>query len=73
MHPAAFLALFSMVLLLVAALRLEMNFRRTGKEDRKPESGTAGPGRRLPPPELRAAPAGGYWQAPVSPMALRKG
>jgi hypothetical protein len=60
MPPIAFLALLTIAMLVVAALRLELNFRKSGEEPAKPER----PARR---PELRAAPAGGYCQAPFSP------
>jgi hypothetical protein len=75
MHPAAFLALLTIALLALAALRLELDFRRGfGKA---PEGVAPGPERRPPapkrPPELRAAPAGGYWQAPVTPWTSRRG
>lgn len=71
MHPAAFLALLTILMLAIAALRLELNFRRTaeaggGAEPRNAEREPAGPeaGSRGPRPELRSTPAGGYWQAP---------
>lgn len=73
MHPAPFLALLTIVMLAFAALRLELNFRRTFKEGPAPEAGPSEPERsrkpagRPRPPELRAAPAGGYWQAPFRP------
>jgi hypothetical protein len=63
MSAAAFLALLAIAMLPGAALRLELNFRRTSERS-EPEPGTSRPGRRKPKPELRAAPAGGYWQAP---------
>jgi hypothetical protein len=70
MPPAAFLALLTIAMLLLAALRLELNFRRTAE---------AGPGPGVPAsrpearsPELRAAPAGGYCQAPFSPVFGRR-
>jgi hypothetical protein len=77
MHPAAFLALLTIAMLVLAAFRLELDFRRACKAGPTPEPGTSSPerpapGRRAPAPELRAAPAGGYWQAPLSPMAFRK-
>jgi hypothetical protein len=71
MHPVAFLALLSIALLILAALKLELNFRRTaeagpaagpGRAEAEPSGGQPKPpGAR---PELRAPPAGGYWQAP---------
>jgi hypothetical protein len=68
MPPIAFLALLTMAMLILAALRLELNFRRA---EAGPESGPdrreAEPPRRRP--ELRAPPAGGYWQAPFSRAA----
>ncbi|MGZ8354833.1 MAG: hypothetical protein ACXWUJ_17255 [Allosphingosinicella sp.] len=82
MHPAAFLALLTIARLAFAALRLELDFRRARKEGSRHEPGTAvperrtcGPKRRPPAPELRAAPAGGYWQAPFPrvPQARRAG
>ncbi len=76
MHPAAFLALLTIMLLMLAAFRLELDFRRACKDGPGPEREAPRPGRRdLEPgtraPELHAAPAGGYWQAPFSPKALR--
>ncbi|HYI39402.1 MAG TPA: hypothetical protein VE053_03700 [Allosphingosinicella sp.] len=75
MHPAALLALLTIALLAFAALRLELDFRRTCKADLRPEPSASGPERRAPAPELRAAPAGGYWQAPFprAPQARRAG
>lgn len=76
MHPIAFLALLTIALLVLAALRLELNFRRTAEAG--PEAGhgrgeAEPPGLRPEPPgtrpELRAPPAGGYWQAPYSRAA----
>lgn len=72
MHPAAFLALLSIALLLLAAFRLELNFRRTaaagpGQEPRGPR-----PEPRNPRPELRASPAGGYCQSPLPAAASRR-
>ena len=75
MHPVAFLALLTIALLALAALRLELNFRRTVQA-----GPSAGPGGEAEPaghkpeppsarPELRAPPAGGYWQAPYSRAA----
>jgi hypothetical protein len=58
MHPVAFLALLTIALLVLAALRLELNFRRTDKGCPEPANGA-------PRPELRAAPAGGYCQPPL--------
>ncbi len=61
MPPIAVLALLAIALLVLAAFRLELNFRRTDEERPEPKPGTPRP------PELRAAPAGGYWQAPSPP------
>lgn len=79
MHPVAFLALLTIALLVLAALRLELDFRRTCREGPKPEPEALRPERqpprperRAPTPELWAAPAGGYWQAPIPATALRK-
>lgn len=58
MHPVAFLALLTIALLVLAALRLELNFRRADKGRPEPANGA-------PRPELRAAPAGGYCQPPL--------
>lgn len=77
MHPAAFLALLAIALLALAALRLELDFRRAFKEGPasevapEPESRGPEPAGRPRIPELRAAPAGGYWQAPISRPAFR--
>jgi hypothetical protein len=60
MPAAAFLALLAIALLLLAALRLELNFRRRSKK--LPE------GRRATP-ELRMTPAAGYCQASLSGTA----
>jgi hypothetical protein len=65
MPPIAFLALLSITLLALAALRLELNFRHVCKEGPGPEPAAPKPEAREP--ELRAAPAGGYWQAPSPP------
>ena len=76
MLPAAFLALLMIVMLALAALRLELNFRRTaeagaGAEPRggEPQPSLAAPRPVGARPELRASPAGGYWQAPFSRAA----
>jgi hypothetical protein len=76
MHPIAFLALLTIALLLLAALRLELNFRRTAEAgpDAGAGRGDSEPAGRRPErpaarPELRAPPAGGYWQAPYSRAA----
>lgn len=65
MPPIAFLALLTIAMLMLAALRLELNFRNADKERPQPKLGA-------PRPELRAAPAGGYCQAPFSPAAFGK-
>ena len=65
MHPAVFLALLTIAMLMLAALRLELNFRQGDKGRPEPEV-------RTPRPELRASPAGGYCQAPFSPAAFGK-
>jgi hypothetical protein len=57
-------------LLLLAALRLELDFRRAGGEPHAPEVPASRPERPPARPELRAAPAGGYCQAPFSPAAF---
>jgi hypothetical protein len=72
MPPIAILALLSIAMLLLAALRLELNFRRT--DEAAPSGARTGqprrePERPAPRPELRAPPAGGYWQAPYSRAA----
>ena len=66
MPPIAFLVLFTLALLALAALRLELNFRRSGKGAAGEPRGSEGerPSRR---PELRTAPSGGYCQPPLSP------
>lgn len=65
MHPAAFLALLTIAMLMFAALRLELNFRRTLKTADGPEpQGDRHEPR--PAPELRIGPAGGYCQKPLS-------
>ena len=69
MSAAAFLALLVIAMLPGAALRLELNFRRSAK--RRPEAKKR-PEPRSPRPELRMSPAGGYCQAPLS-AALRNG
>jgi hypothetical protein len=76
MHPIAFLALLTIALLMLAALRLELNFRRIAEAgpNAGPGLGEAEPAGRQPEPpsarpELRAPPAGGYWQAPYSRAA----
>lgn len=72
MPPIAFLALLTIALLLLAALRLELDFRRTaaagpGREPRGP-----GQDPRNPRPELRTSPAGGYCQSPLPAAASRR-
>jgi hypothetical protein len=67
MPPAAFLALLTIAMLLLAALRLELNFRRTAEAGPGSEPRGPRPEPRRPRPELRASPAGGYCQAPFSP------
>jgi hypothetical protein len=76
MHPIALLALLTIALLMLAALRLELNFRRIADAGPAAASGPgeAEPSGRKPErpsarPELRAPPAGGYWQAPYSRAA----
>jgi hypothetical protein len=71
MHPIALLALLTIAMLVLAALRLELDFRRTvqagpGPEPRRPEGEP-----RSPRPELRASPAGGYCQSPWSAASRR--
>jgi hypothetical protein len=66
MPPIAFLALLTIAMLVLAALRLELNFRRAGERHPEPEPRTSRPEPPAPRPELRAAPAGGYCQAPIS-------
>ena len=71
MHPAVFLALLTILMLALAALRLELNFRRGAADG--PASEPAGP--RAEPrhrPELRTSPAGGYCQSPWSTGSLQK-
>ena len=63
MSAAAFLALLVIAMLPGAALRLELNFRRTSKPSPRPEQPSPKPGPRSPRPELRMTPAGGYCQA----------
>ena len=76
MHPIAFLALLTIALLALAALKLELNFRRTaqagpgalpGQCEAEPPTGQ--PETPSARPELRAPPTGGYWQAPYSRAA----
>lgn len=71
MHPAAFLALLTIAMLVLAALRLELNFRRADAGP-APEPRNPKPEPRSPRPELRAAPSGGYCQSPLSVPAFRK-
>ncbi|HEX8573684.1 MAG TPA: hypothetical protein VF759_13140 [Allosphingosinicella sp.] len=70
MSAAAFLALLTIALLMLGALRLELNFRR--KSDQAPSGEPRGPAPARRRPELRAAPAGGYWQAPLSAPPFAK-
>jgi hypothetical protein len=70
MHPIAFLALLTIAMLLLAALRLELNFRRTAEPGHEPRGPRPEP--RGPRPELRASPAGGYCQSPWSAGAPRR-
>ena len=66
MAAAPFLALLAIAMLMLAALRLEFNFRRTVKA-------RSGRELRRPRPQLRMAPAGGYCQASLSAAVMRKG
>jgi hypothetical protein len=70
MPPIAFLALLTIAMLLLAALRLELNFRRTAGAGPGPEP--LRPEREPRRPELRASPAGGYCQSPWSSAASRR-
>jgi hypothetical protein len=72
MHPIAFLALLTIALLLLAALRLELNFRRAAEAGPNPEPRSSRPEPRSPRPELRASPAGGYCQSPWSASVPRR-
>jgi len=72
MHPIAFLALLTIAMLLLAALRLELNFRRTAQAGPVPEPRGPKAEPRSPRPELRASPAGGYCQSPWSAPAARR-
>jgi hypothetical protein len=62
---APFLALLAIAMLILAAFRLELNFRRSSRPAPRPEP-------RKPRPGLRMAPAGGYCQTSFSAAALRK-
>jgi hypothetical protein len=73
MHPAVFLAMLTIAMLMLAALRLELNFRRTAQAGQAPEPRDARPEARSPRPELRASPAGGYCQPPLSALGTRRG
>ena len=73
MHPIVFLALLTIAMLLVAALRLELNFRRTVEAGPGADPRGSRPGREPRRPELRASPAGGYCQSPWSAGAARRG
>jgi len=72
MHPAAFLALLTIAMLLLAALRLELNFRRTAEAGPAPEPRSPKPEPRNPRPELRAPPSGGYCQSPWPAATVRR-
>ena len=65
MPPAAFLALLAIAMLVLAGIRLELHFRRGSARAPGPESPAARP-------ELRASPAGGYSQRPLTAPALRE-
>lgn len=67
MPAIVFLALLTIALLALAALRLELNFRRSAAAGLSPEPRKSGEECRPRRPELRASPAGGYCQAPFSP------
>jgi hypothetical protein len=73
MHPAAFLALLTIAMLLLAALRLELDFRRSPEAGPGREPHAPKPEERSPRPELRASPAGGYCQSRFSVAAKGKG
>jgi hypothetical protein len=68
---APFLALLTIAMLLLAALRLELDFRRT--ENPRPEPRNPRPQPGSPRPELRTSPAGGYCQAPFPAAAFGRG
>jgi hypothetical protein len=70
MHPIAFLALLTIGLLVLAALRLELDFRRTAEA--APGAAPRRPEREPRRPELRASPAGGYCQSPWPSPASRR-
>ncbi|HEX8238394.1 MAG TPA: hypothetical protein VF574_01505 [Allosphingosinicella sp.] len=72
MHPAVFLALLTIAMLMLSALRLELNFRRTAEEGPASEPRSPRPDTTGPRPELRASPAGGYCQSPWPPAAPRR-
>ncbi|MET1112165.1 MAG: hypothetical protein ABWX67_11625 [Allosphingosinicella sp.] len=73
MHPAALLALLTIAMLLLAALRLELDFRRTAEAGPPPEPRGHEPEPRSSRPELRASPAGGYCQSPWFAATSRRG
>ncbi|HEX8064308.1 MAG TPA: hypothetical protein VF535_13980 [Allosphingosinicella sp.] len=72
MHPIALLALLTIALLVLAAVRLELDFRRTAEAGSAPEPRRPERESRCPRPELRASPAGGYCQSPWSAAASRR-
>jgi hypothetical protein len=72
MPPVAFLALLTIALLLIAALRLELNFRRAAEAGAAPEACGPRTELRSPRPELRSPPSGGYCQSPWPVAALRR-
>jgi len=72
MHPIAFLALLTIAMLVLAALRLELDFRRTAEAEPRPEPRRPEREPRSSRPELRASPAGGYCQSPWSANASRR-
>lgn len=71
MPPIVFLALLTILMLVLAALRLELNFRRTAADGPAIERTNPGPKPR-DKPELRTSPAGGYCQSPWRAGALKK-
>lgn len=73
MPPVAFLALLTIAMLVIAALRLELDFRRTAEAGPGSQPRSPKPEPRGPRPELRSAPAGGYCQSPLSATASPRG
>ncbi|HYG47289.1 MAG TPA: hypothetical protein VD846_05030 [Allosphingosinicella sp.] len=72
MPAVAFLALVAIAMLVLAGIRLELDFRRSLKSESGPRPQGTAPGSGSAAPELRIGPAGGYCQRPFAPPGFGK-